>query len=58
MINVKKLIMKIIFFMKIIKKVIIYFKVLCKQLMKACKEIKLHEKNDFIFFLCLLSLLQ
>ena len=57
MIDAEELIAKIIFFIKIIKKAVICFKVLCKQLMKACKEIKLHEKNDFIFFLYLLPLL-
>ena len=51
MINVKKLIIKVIFFIKIIKKVIIYFKILCKQLIKACKETELHEKNNFFFFM-------
>ena len=58
MINAEKLIVKIIFFIKIIKKAVICFKILCKQLIKVCKETELHEKNDFIFFLCLLSLLQ
>ena len=58
MIDVKKLIAEIIFFIKIIKKIVIYFKVLCKKLTKAYKETELHEKNSFTFFLCLLSLLQ
>ena len=58
MINAEKLIAEIIFFIKIIKKAVICFKVLYKQLIKACKEIELHEKNNFIFFLCLLPLLQ
>ena len=57
MINIKKLIIKIIFFIKVIKRAIICFKILCKQLMKAYKKIELYEKNDFIFFLYLLSLL-
>ena len=57
MINVKKLITKIIFFIKVIKRVVIYFKVLYKQLIKVYKKIELHEKNDFFFFLCLLFLL-
>ena len=58
MIDARKLIMKIIFFIKIIKKAVICFKVLCKQLMKAYKKTELHEKNSSTFFLCLLSLLQ
>ena len=58
MINVKKLIAEIIFFIKIIKKAVVCFKILCRQLIKACKETELHEKNDFTFFLCLLPLLQ
>ena len=57
MINVEKLIAEVIFFIKIIKKAVICFKVLYKQLIETCKETELHEKNDFIFFLCLLSLL-
>ena len=58
MINTKKLIAEIIFFMKIIKKAVVCFKILYKQLIKACKETELYEKNDSIFFLCLLLLLQ
>ena len=57
MIDVEKLIIKIIFFMKVIKRAVVCFKILCKQLMKACKEIELYKKNNFIFFLYLLSLL-
>ena len=57
MINVEKLIVKIIFFIKIIKRAVICFKILYKQLMKVCKETELHEKDDFTFFLCLLFLL-
>ena len=57
MINVKKLIINIIFFIKIIKRAVIYFKILCKQLTKTCKKTELHEKNNFFFILCLLLLL-
>ena len=58
MINIKKLIVKIIFFIKIIKKVVICFKILYKQLTKAYKKTELHEKDNSTFFLCLLFLLQ
>ena len=58
MINAEKLIVKIIFFMRIVKKAVVYFKVLYRQLTKAYKKTELHEKNNFTFFLCLLLLLQ
>ena len=58
MINAEELIAEIIFFMRIIKKTVVCFKVLCRQLMKACKETELHEKNSSTSFLCLLPLLQ
>ena len=51
MINVKELIVEIIFFIKIIKKTVVCFKILYKQLTETCKETELHEKNNFFFFL-------
>ena len=50
MINARKLIAEIIFFMKIIKKAVTYFKILCKQLTEIYKKIKLYKKNNSTFF--------
>ena len=56
MIDVKKLIIKIIFLIKVFKKAVVYFKVLCKQLIETCKKTELHKKmillSFYIYYFC------
>ena len=54
--KIKKLnkFMKDILITKLFNKIVICYKMFYKKLMKVFKKIKLHEKNEIIFFLCLL----